>query len=109
MTGGSLADGASKTDGQRDAPGAPAGRLTGSAHLHSYRKTTIEIALDPLPDVGPVADPSGQGIYYIDVGHQSAGRYLVIVRALSTPHSKVPANPAATNEWQTNVLALDVA
>jgi hypothetical protein len=57
----------------------------------------------------PVANPSGQGIYYIDVGHQSAGRYLVIVRALAAPYSKVPANPAASYVWQTNVLALDVA
>ena len=80
----------------------------------SVTATLVEVtsASTTSEDVGfdlPVANPAGQGIYYIGIGHRSAGRYLVIVRALATPHSQVPANPAATYVWQTNVLALEVS
>ncbi len=76
----------------------------------SVRATLLEITSDPNETLGHevvVANPAGQGIYYIDLGYQSAGRYLVIVRALVGPPNQAPDSTGATYGWQTNLLALE--
>jgi hypothetical protein len=76
----------------------------------SVNATFLEITSTPIGSPGydvDVANPGRQGIYYVNVGHQSAGRYLVIVRALMAK-GHAQGNTAASYEWQTNLLGLDV-
>jgi hypothetical protein len=76
----------------------------------SVNATFLEVTSTPGGSLGydvDVANPGRQGIYYVNVGYQSAGRYLVIVRAL-VAKGHTQGNTAASYEWQTNLLALDV-
>ena len=63
---------------------------------------------DPFGYNAVVANPKGQGIYYIDLGSLATGQYVVVVRALVGPPAQGPASTGATYGWQTNLYALAV-